>query len=491
VCTAFGSFGQFLFLPATAELIHWLGWQGAVFAHALAVALILPLALGVRGDRQAAATASGSATVAQALREAVRDRSFHLLFWGFFTCGLQVVFIGLHLPAYLADAGLPLALGAQAIAIVGLFNVIGSLAAGWLGVRWSKKWLLAGIYVARSVVMIAFLVAPLSVASVWLFSAAMGLLWLSTVPLTNGLVGQIYGVRHLGLLGGAVFFGHQIGSFLGAWLGGGGEGGGPGGANGPRAAAAAVRRSVKRGSVRRAATPEDGLHHAGGAEVDQALAEHVRLVLDDVQRDVGTDRAQPAECALGVHRGHHAVERAVDQVHGRGHAFRVADRRREARCVADHDRGRSGLGPGELQRHGRALADAHHHRTLRREPVGALQLPDPPRHAVDRVGGPPRAAGVARARIEPVARPPPSEWPLQQHCDRAREPQLPAQGEREQVLRRRAGIVQEDQQAARSRGRDRRQFEPQLAAGRVGHPARVPVERPRRAPRRSPRRPAS
>jgi MFS family permease len=220
VCTAFGSFGQFLFLPATAELIHWLGWQGAVFAHALAVALILPLALGVRGDRQAAATASGSATVAQALREAVRDRSFHLLFWGFFTCGLQVVFIGLHLPAYLADAGLPLALGAQAIAIVGLFNVIGSLAAGWLGVRWSKKWLLAGIYVARSVVMIAFLVAPLSVASVWLFSAAMGLLWLSTVPLTNGLVGQIYGVRHLGLLGGAVFFGHQIGSFLGAWLGG-------------------------------------------------------------------------------------------------------------------------------------------------------------------------------------------------------------------------------------------------------------------------------
>lgn len=220
VCTAFGSFGQFLFLPATAEVIHWLGWQGAVFAHALAVALILPLALGVRGDRQAAATASGSATVGQALREAVRDRSFHLLFWGFFTCGLQVVFIGLHLPAYLADAGLPLALGAQAIAIVGLFNVIGSLAAGWLGVRWSKKWLLAGIYVARSIVMIAFLAAPLSVASVWLFSAAMGLLWLSTVPLTNGLVGQIYGVRHLGLLGGAVFFGHQIGSFLGAWLGG-------------------------------------------------------------------------------------------------------------------------------------------------------------------------------------------------------------------------------------------------------------------------------
>ena len=218
--TAFGSFGQFLFLPATAEAIRWFGWQGAVLAHALAVVLILPLALGVRGDREAAAAASGSSTLGGALREAVGDRSFHLLFWGFFTCGLQVVFIGLHLPAYLADRGLPLSLGAQAIAIVGLFNVIGSLGAGWLGVRWSKKWLLAGIYVARSLVMIAFLAAPLSAWSVWLFSAAMGLLWLSTVPLTNGLVGQIYGVRHLGLLGGAVFFGHQIGSFLGAWLGG-------------------------------------------------------------------------------------------------------------------------------------------------------------------------------------------------------------------------------------------------------------------------------
>lgn len=218
--TAFGSFGQFLFLPATAEAIRLFGWQGAVFAHAISVAMILPLALGVRGDREAAASASGSLTLAQAVREAASDRSFHLLFWGFFTCGLQVVFIGLHLPAYLADKGLPLALGAQAIAIVGLFNVIGSLGAGWLGVRYPKKWLLVGIYVARSIAMIAFLAAPLSPLSVWLFSAAMGLLWLSTVPLTNGLVGQIYGVRHLGLLGGAVFFGHQIGSFLGAWMGG-------------------------------------------------------------------------------------------------------------------------------------------------------------------------------------------------------------------------------------------------------------------------------
>jgi MFS family permease len=218
--TAAGSFGQFLFLPAAAEAIRAFGWHAALVGHAVAVAAIALFALGVRGDRAAGAAQPGGLTFAQALREASGDRSFHLLFWGYFVCGLQVVFIGLHLPAYLADKGLPLSLGAQALAIVGLFNVIGSLSAGWLGGRMPKKWLLAAIYVARSLVMIIFLLSPLSTWSVWLFAAAMGLLWLSTVPLTTGLVGQIYGVRHLGLLGGVVFFGHQIGSFLGAWLGG-------------------------------------------------------------------------------------------------------------------------------------------------------------------------------------------------------------------------------------------------------------------------------
>jgi MFS family permease len=218
--TAAGSFGQFLFLPAAAEGIRAFGWQAALAGHAVAVAVILLLALGVRGDREAGAAQPGGLTFGQALREAGSDRSFHLLFWGYFVCGLQVVFLGLHLPAYLADKGLPLSLGAQALAIVGLFNVLGSLGFGWLGGHLPKKWLLAGIYLARSLAMIVFLLAPLSTVSVWLFSATMGLLWLSTVPLTTGLVGQIYGVRHLGLLGGLVFFGHQIGSFLGAWLGG-------------------------------------------------------------------------------------------------------------------------------------------------------------------------------------------------------------------------------------------------------------------------------
>jgi MFS family permease len=220
IAMASGSMGQFVFLPATAEAIKAFGWIGALIATAVAVSLIFALAFGVRGDREAGAAAGGSSTLTEALREATGDRSFHLLFWGYFVCGMQVMFIALHLPAYLRDQGLPIEIGAHAIAIVGLFNVLGSLAAGWLGVRYQKKWLLSGIYVARSVLITVFLLAPLSVGSVYLFSAMMGLLWLSTVPLTTALVGQMYGVRYLGMLGGVVFLGHQLGSFLGTWLGG-------------------------------------------------------------------------------------------------------------------------------------------------------------------------------------------------------------------------------------------------------------------------------
>ena len=218
--TAAGSFGQFLFLPLTAWLIRDFGWMFALQAHAVLVAVILPLALGIRGDREAGLKATGSSTLGGALREVGGDRNFHLLFWGYFVCGLQVVFVALHLPAYLTDKGMPLDLGAKAIALVGLFNVIGCLSVGWLGARISKKWLLTGIYVGRSIAMALFLLAPLSHLSVYVFSAVMGLLWLSTVPPTKALVGQIYGVRNYGLLAGVIFFGHQIGSFLGAWLGG-------------------------------------------------------------------------------------------------------------------------------------------------------------------------------------------------------------------------------------------------------------------------------
>ncbi len=220
VGTAASSFGQFLFLPGTAEAIRALGWQGTLLVHAAIVALIAVLALGIRGDREAGGASGPGITFREALGDAAGDRSFRLLCLGYFVCGLQVMFIWLHLPAYLADRGLTLTLGAQAIALIGLFNVLGSLGAGWLGGRFSKKAVLSAIYLLRSVVVVAFLLVPLSTVSVWVFSAAMGLLWLSTVPLTNGLVGQLYGVRHLGLLGGVVFLAHQVGSFLGSWLGG-------------------------------------------------------------------------------------------------------------------------------------------------------------------------------------------------------------------------------------------------------------------------------
>ncbi|ODS97787.1 MAG: hypothetical protein ABS56_08060 [Lautropia sp. SCN 69-89] len=219
VGVAAGSFGQFLFLPLAGKLIAAIGWQATLLVHAAIVAAILLLALGMRSEHEAAARA-GPVRLADALRGAIADRSFHLLFWGYFVCGLQVVFIQLHLPAYLLDKGMSANIGATAVALIGLFNVAGSFASGWLGQKLSRKWLLAGIYLARSAVIGLFLLAPLSQWSVYLFSAAIGLLWLSTVPLTNALVGQRWGVQYLGLLGGVVFFGHQIGSFLGAWLGG-------------------------------------------------------------------------------------------------------------------------------------------------------------------------------------------------------------------------------------------------------------------------------
>jgi len=216
---ASGSFGQFLFLPLAGWMIADLGWQTALILHAVIVGAIVLLAFGVRGDAPAPGQGA-EVRLADGLRDAFGDRSFHLLFWGYFVCGLQIVFLQLHLPAYLLDKGMPGNVGAAAIALIGLFNVIGSLGAGMLGQRYPKKWLLSGIYIARSVVIGLFLLAPLTTWSVWLFSAAIGLLWLSTVPLTNALVGQVWGVKYLGLLGGIVFFGHQIGSFLGAWLGG-------------------------------------------------------------------------------------------------------------------------------------------------------------------------------------------------------------------------------------------------------------------------------
>ena len=221
VAAAAGSFGQFLMVPIESFLISNIGWQQALSVLAGAVLLIMPLALGLRERSFSSGQAlKRDQTILQALREAFKYPSFQLLMAGYFVCGFQVVFIGVHLPSYLKDKGLSPQVAGYALALVGLFNVFGTYAAGSLGQRMAKKNILAFIYFARAVVIAVFIAAPLSPMSVYIFSATMGLLWLSTVPPTNAAVAQIFGVAHLSMLSGFVFFSHQIGSFLGVWLGG-------------------------------------------------------------------------------------------------------------------------------------------------------------------------------------------------------------------------------------------------------------------------------
>ena len=221
VAAAAGSFGQFLMVPVEGWLISGFGWQQALLILGAAVLLIMPLALFLRepGFRGGAAP-KREQTIGQALREAFGYRSFQLLMAGYFVCGFQVVFIGVHMPSYLKDHGLSPQVASYARAIIGLFNVIGTYAAGALGQRLAKRHILAFIYLARSVAIVVFLWAPLTPTSVYVFSAVMGVLWLSTVPPTNAMLAQIFGVAHMSMLGGFVFFSHQIGSFMGVWLGG-------------------------------------------------------------------------------------------------------------------------------------------------------------------------------------------------------------------------------------------------------------------------------
>jgi len=220
VTAAAGSFGQFLMVPIEGGLIAAFGWQEALFILACATLVILPLAFGLREPKQAMGPAAGSQSMGAALREALGDRSFQLLTAGYFVCGFQVVFIGVHMPSYLKDNGLTPGVATTALALIGLFNVFGTYSAGVLGGRLPKKHLLSGIYLLRSAAILAFILAPLTPMSVYVFSCAIGFLWLSTVPLTSGLVAAIFGVRYLSMLGGFVFLSHQVGSFLGVWLGG-------------------------------------------------------------------------------------------------------------------------------------------------------------------------------------------------------------------------------------------------------------------------------
>ena len=220
--TAAGSLGQFIFAPLGQGFIEGYGWQTALLIMA-AITLAVPfLAFFVRGKPAAVPARAGEKdqSIPAALREAFRHRAYQLLVAGFFVCGFQIAFITVHLPPYLADIGIPALYGGYAIALIGLFNIIGSISSGVLTGRMPKRILLAFIYLARSVVIVLFLGFPPSVATVLLFSAAMGLLWLSTVPPTQQLVAIMFGTRYMATLFGFVFFSHQVGSFLGVWLGG-------------------------------------------------------------------------------------------------------------------------------------------------------------------------------------------------------------------------------------------------------------------------------
>lgn len=221
VAAAAGSFGQFLMVPTEGFLISNFGWQTALVILGAAALLIVPLSFGLREPGFAGgASLKRDQSIAQALREAFKYPSFQLLMAGYFVCGFQVVFIGVHMPSYLKDKGLSPQVAGYALALIGLFNVFGTYAAGALGQRLQKKNILSFIYFARAVVITVFVLAPLSPSSVYIFASVMGLLWLSTVPPTNAAVAQIFGIAHMSMLSGFVFFSHQIGSFMGVWLGG-------------------------------------------------------------------------------------------------------------------------------------------------------------------------------------------------------------------------------------------------------------------------------
>jgi MFS family permease len=220
--TAAGSFGQFLFSPLAVGFIEWFGWQHALVAFGFLTLTMIPLSAAVRTppmDLSSQHEASQQ-SLRHALVEAFGHRSYVLLVLGFFTCGFQLLFITVHLPAYLIDRGLSVDAGAWALGVIGLFNIIGSIGSGWLGDRMPKRYLLSVIYTLRSLAVIAFISLPVTTASALIFGAVMGVLWLSTVPPTSALVAIMFGTRWMATLFGFAFFSHQVGGFLGVWLGG-------------------------------------------------------------------------------------------------------------------------------------------------------------------------------------------------------------------------------------------------------------------------------
>lgn len=219
IATASGSIGQFTMVPLGQSFLKAYGWHTALLLLAAILLIVIPLASTVTG-KGAPAPGMRDQTVREAFGEAFGHKSYNLLVAGFFVCGFHVAFILVHMPAYIADKGLPPETGATALAFVGLFNIVGSLGAGYVGGKFSKKYSLAAIYLLRSAAIALFVLLPVSTLTVYVFAAAMGLLWLSTVPLTSGLVAQFFGMRYMAMLFGVVFFSHQVGSFVGVWLGG-------------------------------------------------------------------------------------------------------------------------------------------------------------------------------------------------------------------------------------------------------------------------------
>ncbi len=220
IASAAGSLGQFVMLPGTLGLLEWLGWSSALLVCAALIALLPPLSRMLREDLDVSESSEAKLPLLSVLRQVAGHTDFWLLSLGFLVCGFQVVFIGIHIPAYLLDQHLPAHAGTTVLALVGLFNIAGTWCAGWLGGRYAKPQLLAALYLLRAVVIALFFYTPISLFSAYAFAIAMGLLWLSTVPLTNGTIASMFGVRYLSMLAGVVFLFHQIGSFLGGWLGG-------------------------------------------------------------------------------------------------------------------------------------------------------------------------------------------------------------------------------------------------------------------------------
>jgi len=215
-----GSFGQFAMLPISLGLIVAFDWQTALVALSILALAMFPLAFGIRNAPAPIASADEDVSFGQALRDAFGQRDFWLLSLGFFACGFQVVFIAVHLPAFLADEGLGSGVATTVLALIGLVNIAGTYYAGLWGGRHRKPMLLSWIYLGRATAIAAFVLLPVTATSAYAFGAIMGLFWLSTVPLTNGTVASVFGVKHMSMLAGIVFFAHQLGSFAGGWMGG-------------------------------------------------------------------------------------------------------------------------------------------------------------------------------------------------------------------------------------------------------------------------------